>query len=186
MCIGRLISTCQNVCCTRVSVYYIQNNSLQHLETVDVVSQLKFCIILMPPPKQFLTFCSPSSPVLSATELTALGTPMYGIVILLTSHFHDCMLWCYLWPSYWNIHLPATLQVIFTATFWKMNSQPLQKMFLCEHGVGCITSIMECPVILVGSAHTLIQQFSDWGTGHRSVWSWPLWSVDLNPIDYHV
>jgi hypothetical protein len=58
-------------------------------------------------PKCSLTFCSTARLILPATEFTALRTPMYGILILLMSHFHNCMVWCYLWQAYCSIHLPV-------------------------------------------------------------------------------
>jgi hypothetical protein len=141
---------------------YVQKDSLHHLETVDMGSQLEFCSILMLTSKWFLTFCSPARPISPATELTVLGN----------SHV-------------WNRDT-TNIPVILMPTFWKMNSQPLQKMFLCERDV-YFTSMAEAPcdcgwVI----THYLIQHFFVWWIGHGSVQNWPPWSVDLNPLDYHV
>ena len=121
---------------------YIQKDSLQHLETVDMCSQMEFCIILTLTPRWFLTFCPPGRRISPATRVNCARN----------SHVWD--------------RDTTGIPLIFMPTLWKMNPQPTQKMFLCERDVVCVTSMVEHPVIVAASSHTI------WLNISLTDWSW--------------
>jgi len=131
MCTSTLISTVRIFVAWGSGDCYIQKDSLQRLETVDMGSQMEFCIVLMLMPLWFLTFC-----------------PFWE------AHFTSDRVNCTRNSHVWD-HDTTNIPLIFMPTFWKMNSQPTQKMFLCERDVVCVTSMVEHPVFVAGSSHTI-------------------------------
>jgi hypothetical protein len=155
MCTSRLISIIRMFVAWGSGDCYTQKDSLQLLETVDMGSQLELCIISLLTPEWFLTFCSPEA------------------------HFSSDRVNCTRNSHVWDRDT-TNIPVMLVPTFWKMNSQALQKMFICERDVACVTSMVEHPVIVVGSSHAIWFGISlaDWlimavcRIDHHGQWIW--------------